>query len=207
MTARGQFDLVGHSLIRYEEITLPSFPGVNNWILAPEDPKDEWARSLMQLIGDWRATLRSTYLRWAMAINGLHVASNRYGTPTDEKKFVISSTRSDREGTRRQQVIAEFTFQEAANYHLQIQPMLCAHGFIDMYAGLEEMIFALYRTFWKANPDTLIRGEEFKELRKLKMAAVESDQKKGDWELAIEERINEWQRKKLYDGLGRVHTI
>src|ERR1700691_1944409 len=122
MTARGQFDLVGHSLIKYEEITLPSFPNVNNWILAPEDPKDEWARSLMQLIGAWRATLRSTYLRWAMSINGLHVASDRYGTSKDEKKFVVSSIRSDRGGTPRQQVIAEFTFQEAADYHLKIQP-------------------------------------------------------------------------------------
>jgi hypothetical protein len=156
MTARGQFDLVGHSLIKYEEISLPSFPDASNWIVAPEDPEEEWARSLMQLIGDWRATLRSTYLRWAMAINGLYVASDKYKTSKDEKKFVVSSTRSDQDGRPRQQVIAEFSFEEAADYHLQIQPMLCAHGFIDMYAGLEEMIFALYRTYWKANPETLI---------------------------------------------------
>lgn len=204
MTARGQFDLVGHSLIRYEEITLPSFPEVQNWIMAPEDPKDGWTRDLMQLIGDWRATLRSTYLRWAMAINGLHTASEKYKTSTEEKKFVVSSIRSNKEGTPRLEVIAEFTFQEAANHHLKIQPMLCAHGFIDIYAGLEEMIFALYRTYWKANPDMLIKGEEFKELRRLKRAASESEDSKNEWERAFEQRLNEWQRKKLYDGLDKV---
>src|SRR5260370_31392421 len=41
-----------------------SLTAANNWILTPENPKDEWARTLMQLIGDWGATLRSTYIRW-----------------------------------------------------------------------------------------------------------------------------------------------
>jgi len=204
MTARGQFDLVGHNLIKYEEVRLGSFAAANNLIVAPEDSQDEWARTLMQLIGDWRATLRSTYIRWAMAINGLHVAAAKYRDSVDQKKFVVSSIRSDAEGTPRQEVIAEYTFQEAADFHLKIQSMLCAHGFIDMYAGLEEMLFSLYREYWKANPDQLLKGKEFAHLRKLRIAATKGQTAKSAWAVALDQRINDWQRKKLYDGLDKV---
>jgi hypothetical protein len=204
MTARGQFDLVGHSLIKYEEIALGSPAKPNNWIIAPENPDDEWARTLMRKIGEWRPTLRSTYIRWAMSINGLHVAAAKYRESKDQKKFVVSSIRSNSDGSARQEVIADYTFKEAAEYHLQIQPMLCAHGFIDMYAGLEEMTFTMYRAYWKAKPDQLLKGQEFAQLRKMRSAAAEAEEAKSAWEAAFEQRINDWQRKKLYDGLDKV---
>jgi hypothetical protein len=201
MTARGQFDLVGHTLIRYEELAVSD--GVNNFIITPENPEDEWTTSLMKQIGEWRAVLRSTYIRWAMAINGLHVAAAKYKAETTPKKFTVSSIRSDRSGPH-QKVIAEYSFKEAAQYHLNIQPMLCAHGFIDMYAGLEEMVFGMYRKYLLANPDQLIEGPDFKDLRKLRRNASDSPQAKEAWDKALLERLDQWQRNRLYDGLNKV---
>jgi len=204
MTARGQFDLVGHSLIRYEELVIDPLVRIENWIVPPEDPQDEWTRTLMKMVGDWRAVLRSTYIRWAMAINGLHVAASKYKEEAEPKKFTVSSIRAARDGTARTEIIAEYSFKDAADAHLKIQPMLCAHGFIDIYAGLEEMIFAMYRIYWIANPDDLIKGTEFAKLRKLRRAASANEVPKAEWDNAIAARINQWQRKKLYDGLDKV---
>jgi hypothetical protein len=204
MTARGQFDLVGHNLIRYEELALGSLAKANNWIVAPENPDDEWARTLMKMIGEWRAVLRRTYIHWAMAINGLHVAAAKYRAETQPKKFTVSSVRADSGGSGHQEVIGEYTFEKAAESHLKIQPMFCAHGFIDMYAGLEEMIFALYRNFWRAKPDGLLMGPEFAHLRKMRRAAETGEETRTAWEAALDERINDWQRKKLYEGLDKV---
>jgi hypothetical protein len=203
MTARGQFDLVGHTLIRYEEFALSGAQEASNLIITAENPADAWTTSLMKRIGEWRAVLRSTYIRWAMAINGLHVAAAKYKAETTPKKFTVSSIRSDSSGPR-QQIIAEFPFKEAAQYHLNIQPMLCAHGFIDMYAGLEEMVFGMYREYLLVNPDQLMEGPDFKELRKLRRHAPDSAQAQQAWDKALVERLDQWQRNRLYDGLNKV---
>jgi hypothetical protein len=202
MTARGQFDLVGHNLIRYDEFDSLSAP--NNWIITPDAPENSWTTTLMKLVGEWRAILRSTYIRWAMAINGLHVAATKYQAETIPKKFTVSSIRSEKSGRTRQEVVAEYPFKDAAAAHLKIQPMLCAHGFIDMYAGLEEMIFAMYRSYLLTNPDPLIEGPDFVMLRKLRRNSSESAEAKDAWDKAFVERLDKWQRNKLYDGLDRV---
>jgi len=204
MTARGQFDLVGHTLIRYDEIPLTAPQAVNNYIITPEAQEDEWTQSLMQMVGDWRATLRSTYIRWAMAINGLHVVAAKYKSETEPKKFTVSSLRADRSGIARQEIIAEYSFAQAAEAHLQIQPMLCAHGFIDIYAGLEELVFAFFRVYLLANPDHFIKGPEFVALRRLRKESSKSDEAMYAWKTALNERLDQWQRNKLYDGLDSV---
>lgn len=205
MGPRGQIDLVGHRLIRYTDFTPGSILSANNWIVAPSDPANEWMRSLMQLIGEWRAILRSTYIRWAIAINGLHVAAERYRNNADPTRaFQVRSVRSDKTGSAHESAIAQFNFQEAADAHLKAQPMLCAHGFIDLYAGLEEMIFAFYRTFLSSNPELILRGDEFREHRRARRDAGKGPTEEQKWEALWTARLDAWQRKKLYDGLGRV---
>jgi hypothetical protein len=201
MSARGQFDLVGHTLIRYEELS--SVEAANNWIITSENPNDDWSSALMKQIGEWRAVLRSTYIRWAMAINGLHVAAAKYEADASPKKFTVNSMRTGPSGPH-QQVIAEYSFKEAADNHLKIQPMLCAHGFIDMYAGLEEMIFGMYRKYLTTNPDHLLEGASYRDLRRLKNNARNSPREKAAWEEALRQRLDKWQRKKLYGGLDKV---
>ena len=202
MSARGQFDLVGHTLIRYEELS--NVEGANNWIVTSENSGDDWSTALMKQIGDWRAVLRSTYIRWAMAINGLYVAAAKYEADASPKKFTVNSIRTDPSGRPQQQVIAEYSFKEAAGDHLKIQPMLCAHGFIDMYAGLEEMIFGMYRKYLTTNPDHLMEGASYKDLRRLRNNAQNSPEEKAAWEEALRQRLDTWQRNKLYDGLDKV---
>jgi len=205
MSARGQFDLVGHHLIRYEEFSPGSLAAANNVIVPPDDPTDEWARVLMHMIGEWRAVLRSAYIRWAMAINGLHVAAAKYESETLAKEFVVTSVRVDRSGADRTEVIAKYSFQEASEAHLKVQGMLCAHGFIDLYAGLEEMVFEFYRAYLSEKPDILIRGPAFAGLRKLQRESTSSEKrKKFGPKRPLTERLDEWQRKKLYDGLDKV---
>jgi hypothetical protein len=201
MSARGQFDLVGHTLIRYEELS--NVEAANNWIITSKNPDDDWSTALMKQIGEWRAVLRSTYIRWAMAINGLYVAAAKYEADASPKKFTVKSMRTDPSGPH-QQVIAEYSFKEAAEDHLKIQPMLCAHGFIDMYAGLEEMIFGMYRKYLATNPDHLMEGASYRDLRKLRNNAQNSPEEKAAWEEALRQRLDKWQRKKLYDGLDKV---
>lgn len=201
MSARGQFDLVGHALIRYDE--LPSVQVASNWIITSTNPNDAWTTLLMKQIGEWRSILRSTYIRWAMAINGLHVAAAKYEADASPKKFTVRSTRQNPSGPH-QEVIAEYTFKEAAANHLKIQPMLCAHGFIDMYAGLEEMIFGMYRQYLSIHPDHLMEGAAYRDLRKLRKNAENSPEEKAAWEEAIRQRLDKWQRKRLYDGLDNV---
>lgn len=204
MSARGQFDLVGHNLIKYEEFTPGSLLNANNIIVTPDDPQNDWMRALMVMIGDWRATLRSTYIRWAMAINGLHVAAAKYREDRTAKGFVVRSVRADGPAAARTAVIAKYSFEEAAEAHLRVQPMLCAHGFIDMYAGLEEMVFSFYRKFLSEKPDVLLRGPEFAGLRKLYRDSSIDAASKSAWETALSERLDQWQRKKLYEGLDKV---
>jgi hypothetical protein len=204
MSARGQFDVVGHNLIRYEEFVPGSLLAANNIIIAPENPEDEWARVLMHKIGDWRAVLRSTYIRWALSINGVHLAAAKYKSSGANKEFTVSSIRTNGLGLPRPDVIAKFSFQLASEAHLKIQPMLCAHGFIDLYAGLEEMVFDFYRRYWLERPDMLVRGPDFAYLRKLRRASSASDESKAAWDEAFAARLDQWQRKKLYDGLDKV---
>jgi hypothetical protein len=83
-------------------------------------------------------------------------------------------------------------------------PMLAAFGIIDLYANLEEVIFELYRIYLNHHPEHLIKGDEFKELRRLKRGAAEDPTKRPEWEFAWKERLDAWQRKRLYDGLGKV---
>lgn len=173
-------------------------------IVPPEDPNDEWARVLMHMIGEWRAVLRSTYIRWAMAINGLHVAAAKYKSETQPKEFVVTSVRVDSSGADRTEVVAKYSFQEASEAHLKVQGMLCAHGFIDLYAGLEEMVFGFYRAYLTERPNILIQGPAFASLRKLHRAASNSDESRAAWNKALTKRLNEWQRKKLYEGLNKV---
>lgn len=51
-------------------------------------------RKQLKKIGEWRAYFRSTYVRWALALNGLHVAKDRYySKKADTVGFSIESLR------------------------------------------------------------------------------------------------------------------
>ena len=93
---RGGIDLVGHNIFPSDVYKLAP---INNLIISPEDPAQVWIGELTRKIGPWRARMRSTYIRWALSINGLEVASKKYDDPRwcSTKKFVVKSLRNEDE--------------------------------------------------------------------------------------------------------------
>lgn len=205
---RGSADLVGHTI--YPAPILPA--QTDNVIIQPKDPALRWVGELTERIGPWRARMRSTYIRWALSINGLEVASKRYDEPTwqkTHKEFVISSLRprageDNGEPELEPTIIAGWDGPKAADAHRQTMPMLAAFGLIDLYATLEEFVFDIYKVFLNHNRDDLLGGKEFQHLKRLKRDAEVDPSKREEWEKAWLERLESWQRRRLYNGLGKV---
>jgi hypothetical protein len=135
----------------------------------------------------------------------LHIASESYGKRDDSKnKFTVSSVRFSPQGHIQTQPIAKWDFSFAAVAHRDSAPMLCAWGLMDLCAVLEEFVFKIYRIYLNHNPQQLMRGSDFVEIRRLYRQRNDSPESKTAWDTAWEERITSWQRKRIYDGLGRV---
>lgn len=206
---RGGFDLVGHNI--YPPDAYNVVP-INNIVINPKDPGQAWIGQLTRKIGPWRAKMRSTYIRWALSINGLDVASKKYDDPTwrSTKKFVVTSLRTEDkprpDGSRevKPTIIAEWDGATAAEAHRKTMPMLAAFGVVDLYATLEEFVFDVFKVYINAHPKHLLEGEDFRELRRLRREAESDESKRPEWEAAWSDRLEQWQRKKLYDGLGKV---
>lgn len=199
--SRGDVDLVGHNIVSIPEEHVGPLPPINNIAIRAAHPEDKWIEDATVQIGDWRAKLRSTYIRWALAINGLHVAAERYENPqwqSQGNKFCVTSLRLDDGG------IAEWDGLTASEAHRKTVPMLSAFGIIDLYANLEEVIFVLYRIYLNYHPEKILEGGEFKDLRRLRRQAESDASQRSVWENAWQDRLDSWHRKKLYDGLGRV---
>lgn len=211
--SRGSVDLVGHRVITVDDAFKEDLPPINNIILKAQKPEHQWIENATTEIGPWRAQLRSTYIRWALALNGLHVAAEKYQDPKWKAatSFRVGSLRPSRSGPNEfggvnlvPTVIAQWTGDTTAEAHLQTAPMLCAFGVIDLYANLEEVIFSLYRIYLNQHPDDIIKGPDFQRLRSMRSAALVDPAKRPAWESAWNDRLNKWQEKKIYDGLGKV---
>lgn len=202
---RGQNDFVGHVRVMATGPD-PTVP-VNNIIAKATSTKGEWLEDATSTVGPARAEIRSTYIRWALAINGLHVAAERYSDPAWQGAhggFYVRSIRASKDGTANVERIAGWDGELAAKNHLGTVPMLVAYGIIDLYACLEEWVFGLYRVFLNTHPERLLQGDEFKELRRLRKEAQSDSEAAAKWNVAWSERLDAWQRKRMYDGLHRV---
>ncbi len=197
---RGQFDLVGHN--RFEAFDEQVFTEpINNIIVNADDPSC-WRYLLTSRIGEWRADFRSCYIRWSVALNGLHIAASKYSDLVwqQNNQFVVRSL--DSAGMVE---VAKWSGPRAAEAHHAAAPMLIAFGVVDLFACLEEIIFDAIKIFLRSDPTQIIRGNEFRELRRLRREAVTSSDKSKEWESRLQERIDNWHRKKLYDGLDSAY--
>ena len=207
---RGEVDFVKVNHIPIELLQLEKIPDIQNFLIETDDPNKLWLKEATGIIGEWRGRLRSTYIRWALAINGLNVAALRYGDPgwASTHKFQVRSVRPVRgiDPDGRTPVdrlpIAEWDGATAAKNHMETLPMLAAFGIIDIYANLESLIFSFYRIFLNHHPESIIQGPEFRDLRKLRR----DPEKAAEWKVAWELRLNKWHRNKLYDGIAKVFT-
>lgn len=193
-------DFVGHQKFSLDDASLGDLTDIQNFIVEPTSSDDTWIKETSSKIGDWRAIFRSTYFRWALSINGLSVAQSHYQARSKEPRgFTISSIRPD--GLKK---IALWDFKTAARNHEETIPMLAAWGVVDLYSTMEEFVFDFYKVYLTQHPESLLKGEEFRDLRRLRRDANHSAENQQAWEAAWTERLVSWQRKRLYDGLNRV---
>lgn len=196
-------DFVGHQKFSLDDASLGEFPPIQNFIVEAKSPDDAWINETTSKIGDWRAVFRSTYFRWALAINGLSVAEKHYRDRSGEPRgFTISSIRPD--GLEQ---IALWDFETASRNHGETIPMLAAWGMTDLYSAMEEFVFDFYKVYLNQHPDSLLRGDEFRRLRRLRLNAAHSPENAQAWKDGWAERLVSWQRKRIYDGLGRVFLL
>lgn len=202
--ATGTVDLVGHVVLGDARLVPPA--DVTNLIMKAATDQGRWIETFTSQIGPARARFRSTYFHWAMSINGLHIAAERYASEewqTGHGDFIITGLRPP----ELRAVLASWPGDEAAEAHKATLPKMAAWGYIELYAALESSIFDFFRAYWELRPDGLIRGPDFKEIRRLKRATEAEDADETAvtaWREAWSARLDGWHRKKLYDGLHRV---
>ncbi len=193
-------DFVGHKKFNINEILNNQQSSIDNIIIDPQSEDMKWIKDTTEQIANWRAYFRSTYIRWALTINGLHIAKEKYeskkGDPTD---FKISSLRQ-----KGLESIAIWNMDTTATNCNETIPMIASWGLSDLYSNLEEFVFEIFKIYLNNHPDSLIKGKEFAHLRRLKRDAINSEVDKNIWESAWVDRLNAWQRKRLYDGLSAV---
>lgn len=199
MPIRKHFDVVGHKRWELPAIVEGSIP-INNIIIKAGKPEDEWLEESMSLIGEWRAIFRSIYIKWAVAINGLFVAVERYSRPEWQasKEFFVTSLRADQTGKAETTKIAEWRGPDVAKNHQAVIPYMAHWGIIDLGSALEEFIFDLYRVHYWSHPEQLLQGPEFKALRKLRADSKNGESDLAKWETAFTERLAHWQRNAVY---------
>lgn len=205
MPVRPHLDIVGHRKFDVAEIFASSVP-IDNIVIESKDPEDQWLQESMELVGEWRAIFRSIYIKWAVSINGLHVARERYADPAwqAENQFFVTSRRTDQTGLAEATQIAVWNGPEAVKNHEAIIPYLAAWGIIDLGSALEEFIFDIYKVFLWQNPRNLMQGPEYKDLRKLYKSAANSEDDRGKWVAAFKIRLDDWQRKAVYGSKAKL---
>lgn len=201
---RGHIDLVGHNRFTFIEAMQAGQP-ITNITYTAKKPEETWIENCTIGIGNWRAKFRSCYIMWALAINGLHLATEKYADPDWQRTtvFTISSLRLAQGGLE-PSIIAEWPGEKAAQSHSETINLLCSWALIDLYSCIEEFVFDFYRFFLDQFPETLLKGEEFRKLRQLRHQARSDPTAAKEWEAAWSERLFNWQRKRLYDGLADV---
>lgn len=191
-------------MFQIQGIDLTDPPLINNIVFKASDPSQVWIEKTTSKIGDWRAIFRSSYIGWSLSINGLFAAREKYSNPdwSRHNSFEVRSMRLE-EGVPRQVPIASWSGDHTASVYTSVAPMLIAHGVLDMFGAMEEFVFDFYRIYLNYNPAPLLRGNDYRELRRLHKKWTDDPASTADWENRWAERLEAWQRKKIYDGLDK----
>lgn len=174
----------------------------DNIIRKTDIPELKWLEDSTTKIGHWRGIFRSVYIRWALSINGLHVANEKY-TDTKfkkEKSFTVSCYRQQNTGLVLENLV-NWDGDTAGRSHLETINMLASYGIIDLYSCLEDFILDFYKIYLRHNPNQLLKGPENRSFRAIYSSRAS---KPDEWSIALEDRLKNWQRKKIYEGLDRV---
>lgn len=176
-------------------------PGISfAWI--GDDSNTKWISEVTSRISDYKVFAKSVYMRWAITINALHVARDRYASD-DRLALAVDHLAMTPKGPEREHMVIWSGHQTAENY-TSIIPTISAYAIQDMFGALEEIIFDIYETYINYNKLEILKGPDFRELRRLLRDQEDSPEKKLDFESAWDDRLDSWRRKKIYDGLHRV---
>ncbi|MGR9426280.1 hypothetical protein [Rhizobium leguminosarum] len=175
----------------------------DNMIWRASRPEENWIEDSTAKIGEWRALVRNVYLRWALTINASAKAEERYRALPSDQALTTSSLRVV-DGAPRQVEIARWPGAQAAEHYAAITPLIAAYGVADLYGALEDIIFDFYEIVLRQNPDSLLRGDEYRPLRRLRAQRGASPEAEKAWRKAWDLRFTTWRRKRAYDGLPDV---
>ena len=170
-------------------------------------PREKWIHNANIVTMDFGGVFHSIFLRWAVTVNGLHVASEKYSTEEwlkSGKSFAVSGYRNSLDGHPHYTNVRVWDGKMASKVHASSIPMLAAWAFCNMYSCLEEFIFKIFRIFLEAHPLVLLEGSQFRDLRQLYRNKETSENNFIKWKNEWEKRLDSWHRKKSYDGLERV---
>lgn len=191
------------NLIPVNKLSTELLPEINNIIYeAQGDNETLWIEESTKQLAEWNNIFKSTYIRWALAINGLHLAQEKYSKPEfyENKQFTISGIRKNGEN-HIVRPIMYWDGQTAAKSHFETVNMIASYGLIDLYGLFEEAILSLFRIYRYHHPEQVLIGPENKEMRKL---LKNKDNEPDAWEEAWNERLDNWQRKKVYQGIDKI---
>ena len=162
-----------------------------------------WMGAVSRKIPDLRDDVRDVYLRWAITINAMHVARDRY-VSHPERGLETRTIRSNKEGRGGFVVLESWTATDTArNYQLAL-PILASYALSDLYGLLEELVFELYLLYLADEPLTILKGKEFLSHRQAYRQRDDSVEAQHRWQALWSARLNTWQRNKTYDGLHKV---
>ncbi len=198
MRTRERLNFVPHHFKDWDDPTLAT-QKVSNFVLESKVVEEQWVVEITRRIGQWRSKSRSTYIRWALTINGLYLGEEKYGKWGAKQRFVVHTM-------RRNSIVplAEWSGEEAAKNHKATAELVSAFGVVDLYGCLEEIVFDAYRLFLHHHPLEILPNPDYRELRQLYHRAKEDAAVRNQWESEWNRRLDHWHRKHLYDGLGKV---
>lgn len=202
LNLRSRVNFVPHGFVSQDEALLAGAP-VQNIVLPSGDGERAWIHAVTQKIGDWRSLSRSVYIRWAITINAVEVAAQRYESLPAEKALSITSLRIEH-GALESARIALWPAPEAANHYKEIVPLFAACGLADLFGVLEDIVFDMYALLLQEEPLHILSGDEFRPLRKLWNARNNSPTALEEWRVAWNQRLIKWRSNRGYDGLHRV---
>ncbi|UHC20449.1 hypothetical protein LRS73_35550 (plasmid) [Methylobacterium currus] len=172
-------------------------------VVAGGDGTPQWLADASAMVPEWRADVRDVYMRWAITINAMDVARERYAA-NQVLGLETRSLRTNRLGRTEFRVLDTWTALDTARNYELATPLLAAYGFADLYGLFEEIVFELYLIFLNGNPERLMRGDEFRELRRAHKNRNAGPAAAEEWEAAWADRLSKWRHKRGYDGLHNV---
>ncbi len=175
-------------------------PGIKHFAFETEDKNLKWLEDSSNLGLLYHATFHSIYLKWAVAGNGLHVASEKYSKWEGNEAFRIGGYRSDGKAIV-PVVLHEYPGSIASQLHAEATQILAGWGFSSLYSGIEEMLFLLFKLYYTHDPKNLLQGDELKPLKALHRMRGDDESSKAAWEAAFVERFDQWRLKKGYNGI------